>query len=155
MTGRPLSNTTPTARALGGSGNPPAEAHNAPPEGAQRDGKPIGREKLGAVTYDFAPLPTRAVRDARLTNEHFRVLGMVARHDGLGRNGTGCYAGLRTLAKETGLTVEAVEQAIADLEAWQYLYARPNQRNQDRTSLRVMYTDEDRAVMPTRRARSS
>ena len=110
------------------------------------------KAKLGAVRYDFAPLPTRSLKDGRLTGDHYRVLGIIARHDGFGRNGTGCYAGLRTLAKETELDVDAVERLVADLQGWQYVLAKTSQRNQVRTTLCVMYTDEDKAVLRKRRA---
>ena len=111
------------------------------------------KAKLGAIRYDFAPLPTRALKDERLTRDHMRALGIVARHDGFGRNGTGCYAGDKTLAAEIGLSETAVKALIADLSALEYVHHRPHPTRTGLRVLRVMYTDADRAVLRTRRPR--
>ncbi len=154
MTARTMAKSAPYARDGGGGDIPPPAAPNALPDASGGDGGHIqSKAKLGAQRYDFAPLPTRALKDSRLTGEHLRALGIVARHDGFGRNGTGCYAGDKTLAAEIGLTEGAIRVLLADLFAMEYVHQRPHPTRTGLRVLRVMYTDADRAVLRVRRPR--
>lgn len=154
MTARDPEKAGPGTHANGGGAFPPPDSHEAIPGAPKRDGgafQPKG--KLGAVRYTFAPLPPRCLRDSRLTAEHYRVLGIIARHDGMGRNGTGCYARDRTLAAEIALPESTVKTRITELIAMEYVHERPSERHAGVLHRRVMYTDEDRGVMRSRRAR--
>jgi DNA-binding MarR family transcriptional regulator len=154
MTARELPKSGPLARANGTEGFRPSEAPGALPGAAVSVGGPSETKgKLGAQLYDFAPIPTRALRDEQLLAEHFRLLGIIARHDGFGRNGTGCYASVKTLAAEIGMSEAGARALEADLIAMQYVHERPHPTRSGLRVLHVMYTEEDRAVMRTRRAR--
>lgn len=155
MTARDLPNSGPHTSANGAEAFRPPRSPGALPSAAVSVGGPSeAKGKLGAQLYDFAGIPTRALRDRRLTlADHFRVLGIIARHDGFGRNGTGDYSTDKTKAAEIGLAEAAVRALIADLIAMEYVYERPHPTRTGLRVLRVMYTDEDRSVMRSRRPR--
>jgi hypothetical protein len=69
----------------------------------------------------FAPIPMRAMGDIRLSARHFRVLTAIASHDRFGKNGQGCWAGGKTLARETALSISHVSDATSDLNLLGYI----------------------------------
>ena len=95
----------------------------------------------------YAPLPVRALGDARMSGAHLRVLAAVSAHDRFAKNGTGCFAAYRRLAAMTGLSIDAVKHAIADLAAWGYLRVEANPLDARRRVLFVEYTAEDGEAM--------
>lgn len=95
----------------------------------------------------YAPLPVRALGDARLSGAHLRVLAATSAHDRFAKNGTGCFASYRRLAVMTSLSMDAVKHAIADLSAWGYLRIGANPLDARRRVLFVQYTAEDAEAM--------
>lgn len=93
----------------------------------------------------FAPLPIRAVCDARLSARHLRVLAAVCYHDRFGRNGQGCWAGRKRLAAETGITSTHVSDMLSDLRRFGYVTSERHPMNQRTTVHRVIYDDSDRS----------
>jgi hypothetical protein len=69
----------------------------------------------------FCAVPLPAMRDARLTGRHHRLLLCLAWHYRLGRNGRPCNARQATLARETNLDPADVSKLIDDLEAFGYV----------------------------------
>jgi DNA-binding MarR family transcriptional regulator len=95
----------------------------------------------------YAPLPVRALGDARLSGAHLRVLAATSAHDRFAKNGTGCFASYRRLASMTGLSIDAVKHAISDLAEWGYLRIEANPIDARRRVLFVEYTTEDSEAM--------
>jgi hypothetical protein len=84
-------------------------------------------EKItGMPLPPFDALPPRAKGDRRLQASHYAALLAVAFHDRFSQHngGQGCWASVRTLARETGLHYVTVARAIQDLLAWGYLWER-------------------------------
>lgn len=91
----------------------------------------------------YAPYPLRALRDQRLTGLHLRVLGVIAAHDRLNKNGQGCRAGNKRLAELSGCHLKSLSPAIKALAELGYIEADTNPLNRRSRIYTVIYTDED------------
>lgn len=100
-----------------------------------------------AKTDRWGAVPIRAAADSRLSGSHFRVLTVIARYAGFGKNGTGCYASQQTLADATGLHVTTISHKVADLVEWGYLDSR-RQKNRRKKQYSVLYETLDASVAP-------
>lgn len=102
-------------------------------------------DKVQPVNY-FAAIPGRANRDERLTGLHFRVLGTVAGHDRMGRNGQCCWAGRDTLASLVGCHPSRLSSAVSDLIELGYLEEQRHEDDARRKGYRVVYLAEQDAA---------
>ena len=99
-------------------------------------------------TTQFAPLhyappiPIRAIGDKRLSGRHLRVLAAIASHDRLGKNGQGCWAGLKRLAKESACSETHTSETISDLRLYGYVKSERHQLNNRIKIHRVIYDDD-------------
>ena len=91
----------------------------------------------------FGPIPARAFKDMRLGNWHFRVLGVVAMHDRLGKNKQGCWGANRTLARESANSESHFSDALSDLRLWEYITSESDPKDHRRKIHRVVYADAD------------
>jgi hypothetical protein len=91
----------------------------------------------------FAPTPPRCIRDPRLVGSHFRLLALIAMHDRLGKNGSGCYASLRRLANLLDWNKSNVSHVLSDLESWGYVATTVSEANRRTHIRRVLYTADD------------
>ena len=98
----------------------------------------------------FGPIPTRAFADKDLRGEDFRVLGIIAAHDRLGANRTGCYASQATLCFKIGIDTTAFSRSIHRLGERGYLTASTHPLNKRLRAYSVVYTDDDDIVMTAR-----
>lgn len=92
---------------------------------------------------NYAPYPLRALRDQRLTGLHLRVLGVIAAHDRLNKNGQGCRAGNKRLAELSGCHLKSLSPALKALAELGYIEANTNPLNRRSRIYTVIYTDED------------
>jgi hypothetical protein len=97
-----------------------------------------GAKPAGKPADPWGAVPIRAAADTRLSGSHFRVLTVIARHAGFGKNGTGCYASQQTLSEATGLHITTISHKVADLVEWGYLSSR-RQKNRRRKQYNVIY----------------
>jgi hypothetical protein len=95
----------------------------------------------------YAPLPVRALADDRFSGRHYRALGIIAAHDRLGRNGTGCWAGRKRLAQLIGTPETRLSGTITDLCAWGYINSDKHPMDSRKKVLRVIYSDDDERIM--------
>jgi hypothetical protein len=95
----------------------------------------------------YGPVPVRAAQDRRLTEHTLRTLIVVAAHDRLNRNNAGCYATQRRLAAIIGGDHTRVSKSLSALVALGYLRCAPNAINAKVNVYRVIYSDDDRALM--------
>ncbi len=104
---------------------------------------------MGEVSKNyFAPIPGRANRDDRLSGLHFRVLGTIAGHDRMSRNGQCCWAGRNTLAELVGCHPSRLSTSISDLIEWGYLEEQRHREDGRKKGYRVVYeTAPDAAGM--------
>lgn len=93
---------------------------------------------VATINY-FAAIPGRANCDDRLSGLHFRVLGTIAGHDRMGRNGQCCWAGRNTLAELVGCHPSRVSTAIRDLIEWGYLEEQRHEEDGRKKGYRVVY----------------
>lgn len=94
--------------------------------------------EVATINY-FAAIPGRANRDDRLSGLHFRVLGTIAGHDRMGRNGQCCWAGRATLAKLVDCHPSRLSTAISDLIEWGYLDEERHKDDGRKKGYRVIY----------------
>jgi DNA-binding MarR family transcriptional regulator len=109
-----------------------------------------GGRLMGNGKQFFAPVPARAIGDARLTGLHMKVLAAIAAHDrisGPRGNGQGCWAGNRRLAEMIGCNYSNLSTALTQLADWKYIDRRVNPMNRKRRILFVIYSDEDAAFV--------
>ncbi len=92
----------------------------------------MAKAKYGAV-------PMNAIGDPRMTLHRFKVLAAVASYDRFTKNGMGCTAGLKGLAKATGLYGSDVSVAVNDLVEMGYLIRERSPLDRRRMTLRVVY----------------
>ncbi len=95
----------------------------------------------------YSPVPARAMGDPALSGADLRVLMAIASHDRFGSNGTGCYASHTRLASITSLHAKAVARSIGRLRDARYISVERNPMNGRLAVYRVIYSDEDAAVM--------
>lgn len=119
-----------------------ARAPGATGAGWDRAGKAAAKRPAkdtpSAKADPWGAVPIRAAADQRLSGSHFRVLTVIARYAGFGKNGTGCYAAQQTLADATGLHITTISHKVADLVEWGYLNSR-RQKNRRRKQYNVIY----------------
>lgn len=92
----------------------------------------------------FAPLPTRAIADPRLSALHFRVLACIAYHDRMAnrrKTGGGCWASHKTLCDEIGCNYTNFSTAITQLGEFGYLTRRVHPLNKKLRIYNVIYED--------------
>ncbi|MGE6739660.1 helix-turn-helix domain-containing protein [Allorhizobium pseudoryzae] len=94
--------------------------------------------EISTINY-FAAIPGRANRDDRLSGLHFRVLGTIAGHDRMGRNGQCCWAGRNKLADLVGCHPSRLSTAISDLIEWGYLEEQRHESDGRKKGYRVVY----------------
>ncbi len=97
----------------------------------------------------FAAIPLQAIGDRRLNAAHFQVLTAIAWHDQFGANGIGCYASLKTLAKETGLAQTTVSECTGDLEAFGLLAKARHPLNRRTKVYSLIYKGNPRILPET------
>lgn len=90
----------------------------------------------------FAPVPVRAFSDKSLTAIEHRVLQVIAWHDGLGRNGVGCTAGLEAIAAEAACERSRTAATITSLVVKGYIERLRHATNGRRREYRVVYGAE-------------
>lgn len=95
----------------------------------------------------YSPVPARAMGDASISGADLRVLMAIASHDRFGKNGTGCYASHATLAVKVSLNSKSVARSIGKLRDAGYISVEKNPLNGRLAVYRVIYTEEDAAVM--------
>lgn len=93
----------------------------------------------------YAPIPARAIGDARFTGSHYAVLAAVAFHDRLSgaRKGQGCWASHDTLAAEANVHYNNLSGALSNLVEWGYLSREPHPMNRRLRVYRVVYNEAD------------
>lgn len=93
----------------------------------------------------FAPLPTRAIADTRLTGTDLRALAAICQHDRFGRKrgSPGCYAARDRLAALCGVNASNLSSAISKLERLGYIVRERRQGNGRQFAYYVIYSDED------------
>ena len=91
----------------------------------------------------FAPIPLRAVLDQRLTGHHWRVLALVAAHDRLGKNGSGCWAAQNRLAALLGCSKSRLSEGLSDLRDYGYIASQLNPQRRWHRVHRVIYSIDD------------
>lgn len=94
--------------------------------------------EVATINY-FAAIPGRANRDDRLSGLHFRVLGTIAGHDRMGRNGQCCWAGRAKLASLVDCHPSRLSTAISDLIEWGYLDEERHKDDGRKKGYRVVY----------------
>jgi len=91
----------------------------------------------------FAPIPLRALLDQRLTGHHLRLLGMIAAHDRLGKNGSGCWASQDRLAALLGCSKSRLSEGLSDLRDYGYIASQLNPQRRWHRVHRVIYSIDD------------
>lgn len=91
----------------------------------------------------FGGVPLRAVKDDRLTPLDFRVLCVIARHDGFDRNRRGCFASHKRIASIVDGHYKSVTRSIARLVEAGYLSAEGQPGDGRMRIYRVQYTEKD------------
>jgi DNA-binding MarR family transcriptional regulator len=92
----------------------------------------------------FAPLPARAARDLRLGARHWRALAVIALHDQLDKNGTGCWASQRRLAELLGVDETQLSHMLTDLRAFGYIVSMIHPTDRRKRVHRVVYNEQDK-----------
>lgn len=90
----------------------------------------------------FAALPLRALRDQRLGARHIRVLGIIAAHDQLNRNGSGCWASQRRLANLAGCGETRLSHTLSELRDFGYITSAIHATKRRLRIHRVVHDDE-------------
>lgn len=93
-------------------------------------------------SHTFCPLPARASFDSRLHGLHWRLYALIANHDRMGSNGTGCTVSVRKLALYLNVDHSNAAKAVNDLIQWGYV-ERPGVSRGRATQMRVVYNDKD------------
>ncbi len=97
----------------------------------------------------FAALPLQAIGHRGLSASHFHVLAAIAWHDQLGANGIGCYASLKTLARETGLAQTTISECTGELEGFGLLKKSRHPRNRRTRVYSLIYKGNPRILPET------
>lgn len=98
------------------------------------------------VKADYAPLPTRILRDPAFTALDLRVLGVIASYDRFNRNGKGCFASNATIGQRAGCTAKSAGRAIARLlegGAMRDLNTSLGTQRSRRRLLVIVYAEDD------------
>lgn len=89
----------------------------------------------------FYPIPIAAMTDTRLSATDFRVLGAIAKHDRMGRNGRGCFATHKTLAEIARCSLRSVERSVSNLHEWGIVRSERSNSDGRRIVLRLVYDE--------------
>ncbi|MDQ0318761.1 hypothetical protein QO002_000899 [Pararhizobium capsulatum DSM 1112] len=96
----------------------------------------------------FVALPGRVLSDDDLTALDFRVLGVVAAHDRMGRNGQCCWAGQKKLAAMVKCDPTRLSNSLSKLVNRKYLQELRDENDKRRKGFRVIYVaDKDAAAI--------
>ena len=91
----------------------------------------------------FAPIPARTYRDTRLGLSHHRLLGIIALHDRLDRNGSGCWASQRRLANLLGWDNGYLSRTLSELREYGCIVSSVNPKNRRLHVHLVVYEDSE------------
>lgn len=100
--------------------------------------------KIATLNF-FVALPGRVLADDDLTALDFRVLGVVAAHDRMGRNGQCCWAGQKKLAGLANCDPTRLSASLSKLVSKGYLEALRDENDKRRKGFRVIYIAADDA----------
>ena len=98
----------------------------------------------------FAAIPLRALLDQRLTGHHLRLLGTVAAHDRLGKNGNGCWASQDRLAALLGCSKSTLSKRLSALRDYGYITSEHNPQKRWFRVHRVIYNADDERFWDTK-----
>jgi hypothetical protein len=98
-------------------------------------------ETRNSAHPDFAAIPVRAIGDTRLSATDHRVLQAIAYHDRFGRNGCGCYADPRKLAKLVGVRPAHWSRHTNRLLEFGYIEIEVSVSDRRRREYTVIYDD--------------
>jgi DNA-binding MarR family transcriptional regulator len=98
----------------------------------------------------FAAIPLRALLDQRLTGHHLRLLGTVAAHDRLGKNGNGCWASQDRLAALLGCSKSTLSKRLSALRDYGYITSEHNPQKRWFRVHRVIYNADDQRFWDTK-----
>src|SRR5436190_24080632 len=122
----------------------------ARPSTSSRDGHDRNVVVSTTSKKNFAPIPLRAVRDQRLTGHHLRVLAVIAAHDRLNKNGSGCWASQNRLAALLGCSKSRLSEGLSDLRDYGYIDSRLNPEKRWYRVHRVIYSIDDERFWPSK-----
>jgi DNA-binding MarR family transcriptional regulator len=94
----------------------------------------------------FYTVPTRAMRDERLSAVDHRTLGCVSIHDGMSQvkgKGAGCYASNQTLAAKVGCDYTTLSKSLSRLQEWGYIIKERQVDDRRMTTYRVNFAGDD------------
>lgn len=103
-----------------------------------------GHDKRGGSKSKelFGAIPLRAFSDSRLSGAHFRVMGAIAYHDRLGRNGQGCWVAQDKLAAEAAVHYNTLSKIARDLERYGYIIKSRHPKNRRTRVYSLIYNDK-------------
>ncbi|MDE4620643.1 helix-turn-helix domain-containing protein [Sinorhizobium meliloti] len=94
----------------------------------------------------FIPMPVRALQDDKLSAVDLRVLGAVAYHDRLGKNGRGCFASQATLAAMARCDIRSVKRSLQNLgKPGGYIVIEKSKQDARQRVYRIVYEIGDKA----------
>ncbi|XNY07199.1 hypothetical protein ACMFL9_27395 [Sinorhizobium meliloti] len=93
----------------------------------------------------FIPMPVRALQDDKLSAVDLRVLGAVAYHDRLGKNGRGCFAAQATLAAMARCDIRSVKRSLQHLEKQKHIIIEKSDKDGRQRIYRIVYEIGDKA----------
>lgn len=111
----------------------------------------MAKEPKGLEKRIFSTVPTKALFNAKLTALEWRVLGLIALHDGMtlvkqaqGKPlGAGCTASNLTLAREAQCSYAALVRAVKSLEDYQLIERHDRRGGRTEAAMRVRYEVPD------------
>jgi predicted transcriptional regulator len=93
----------------------------------------------------FAPIPVRACADHRLRGLDFRILGILAAHERLGK--WGCRKARKDLAAQVGCHISNVSHTIHRLMTWGYVRKERSPIDGRLWVYRVIYSMADQLIL--------
>ncbi|WP_145915802.1 helix-turn-helix domain-containing protein [Labrenzia sp. CP4] len=100
----------------------------------------------------YSPVPARAIGDDRLSALDLRVLMVIASHDRLGANKTGCYASHKRLSGLVQCHLKSLSRSLRTLGESGYIEGRPHPLNKKLRVYSVLYTPADREILGSKKA---
>lgn len=94
----------------------------------------------------FAPVPSRALSDTRLSALELRTLAVIAAHDQFKRNGQGCYASHSRLAGIVRAHITNLTKAISRLIEFGYVGSMKRASDRRFRVYWILYTPEDEST---------
>lgn len=101
--------------------------------------------KVATLNF-FVALPGRFLSDDDLTVLDLKVLGVIAAHDRMGRNGQCCWAGQKKLATLVRCDPTRLSTSISKLVKKGYLIELRSEEDKRRKGFRVVYIAEEDAA---------